>query len=96
MILSPGSSSSEMPKYQCHKKVWALKISDVDTTEKNKNGEYNCYLEFEDKRYAPIAVGQGYSEKHKPKAGGYYVVYEGGYQSYSPADAFESGYTLIA
>ena len=27
--------------------------------------------------------------------GGYYVVYEDGYKSFSPAGAFESGYTPL-
>lgn len=30
-----------------------------------------------------------------PAAGGYYVVYEDGYQSYSPAKAFEDGYAPV-
>lgn len=33
--------------------------------------------------------------KHKPVAGGYFVVYEDGYESFSPAKAFEEGYTRI-
>ena len=36
-----------------------------------------------------------YMHKHKPEVGGYYVVYEDGYKSFSPAGAFESGYTLL-
>ena len=34
-------------------------------------------------------------DKHNPEVGGYYVVYEDGYKSFSPAKAFEEGYTLI-
>ena len=34
-------------------------------------------------------------DRHKPKAGGYYVVYDDGYKSYSPAKAFEEGYVRI-
>ena len=33
--------------------------------------------------------------KHQPTVGGYYVVYKDGYKSFSPADAFESGYTRV-
>jgi hypothetical protein len=40
-------------------------------------------------------VSLEYLDKHSPQAGGYYVVYEDGYRSYSPAAAFEAGYTLI-
>jgi hypothetical protein len=33
--------------------------------------------------------------KHAPEVGGYYVVYADGYKSYSPAKAFEDGYTQV-
>lgn len=75
----------EMPKYQSHKKVWGLKIKAIDgqTITPNEEG------------YAPFGVSAEYLEKHKPEVGGYYVVYEGGYKSFSPADAFEAGNTLV-
>ncbi len=36
-----------------------------------------------------------YMRKHQPKIGGYFVVYKDGYKSFSPAEAFEEGYTRI-
>ena len=78
----------EMPKYKCHKEVWALKILEVireDNTPKLRVGE----------GFLPIAVTDDYCAKHKPEAGGYYVVYADGYKSFSPADAFESGYARL-
>ena len=33
--------------------------------------------------------------KNKPFVGGYYVVYKDGYKSFSPADAFEDGYSKL-
>jgi len=39
-------------------------------------------------------VSAEYLAKHKPTSGGYYVVYKDGYESFSPAQAFEEGYTL--
>lgn len=37
-----------------------------------------------------IEVDMGYLRKHRPKYGGYYILYEDdGYQSYCPADVFE-------
>jgi hypothetical protein len=42
-----------------------------------------------------ITVSENYIHKHNPQIGGYYVLYEDGYESFSPADAFESGYSLI-
>lgn len=78
------SGQIEMPKYKSHKEVWALKIKSVDATT----------ITPADNGYAPFEVPEQYIAKHDPKAGGYYVVYEDGYQSFSPADAFEGGYTL--
>lgn len=34
--------------------------------------------------------------KHNPVVGGYLVLYDDGYCSFSPAEAFESGYTRIS
>ena len=90
----------EMPQYQCHKKVWALKIAEVkkdsDTArEENRETDGSAMLEFEDDSYCPIKVDFAYMRKHDPQPGGYYVIYPGGYKSWSPAEAFESGYSII-
>ena len=82
--------SREMPKYQCHKKVWALKIKSVEIRPADGH-----VIHPEDAGYAPFEVSDEYMREHKPEAGGYYVVYEDGYKSYSPSAAFESGYSLI-
>jgi hypothetical protein len=89
-------ASREMPKYRSHKTVWALKIkSVVDPTNQGDETDGSRVLTFEDPGYAPMRVAHAYVRKHDPKAGGYYVVYEDGYASWSPAEAFESGYTRI-
>lgn len=80
----------EMPRYECHKQVWALKIKEVQD-----NKATNPAIAFEDEGYAPISVDWDWYYKHKPLPGGYYVVYADGYKSYSPAKAFEDGYTRI-
>jgi hypothetical protein len=59
-----------------------------------ENGDADLVLVPEDGRYVRFCVSQQYANKHKPHAGGYYVVYKDGYQSFSPAEAFEEGYTL--
>ena len=46
----------------------------------------------EDTKYAPLVLDAEYVAKHKPQAGGYFVVYADGYRSWSPAKAFEDGY----
>lgn len=81
----------EMPRYQSHKQVWALKIKSI--SEGAQNDEF-AVLAFDDERYAPITVSADWHYSHKPEVGGYYVVYKDGYASFSPADAFESGYVL--
>lgn len=48
-----------------------------------------------DTSYAPFDVDGAYFSKHQPEAGGYYVVYADGYKSFSPAEAFEAGYTRV-
>lgn len=96
-IQSEGNSS-ELPRYRCHKEVWALKIAAVtDPTEEGNETDGSRLLIFENERipYAPIRVNHEYVRKHKPEAGGYYVVYADGYLSFSPAKAFEDGYTRV-
>ena len=80
----------QLPAYKSHKTVWALKIRsyrlepDGDVTIQPDRGDY-----------APFRVTNEYWTKHNPEPGGYWVQYEDGYQSYSPAKAFEEGNTLI-
>lgn len=88
----------EMPKYKCHKEVHALKIAKIIF-----DSELACGRETDgsamiypiEDGYAPFRVEAEYLRKHNLQVGGYYVVYEDGYESYSPAKAFEDGYTLI-
>ena len=76
------------PEYKCHKTVRAVKIKEADPI--------NHTLLFEGRdAWKPLCVGGAYFDKHQPEAGGYYVVYADGYKSYSPARAFEEGYTLV-
>lgn len=98
------SCSMEMPKYKCHKEVWALKIAEIEL-DKDLNSKLkeqapretdgSAVITPEDKRYARFRVSAEYLKKHNPQVGGYYVVYKDGYKSFSPAEAFESGYAKI-
>jgi hypothetical protein len=90
----------EMPKYLCHKEVWALKISRVETDleiaeREHRETDGSGVLHFADERYGPRRVDRDYMRKHDPGAGGYFVVYADGYESWSPSKAFEEGYTLV-
>jgi hypothetical protein len=79
----------ELPKWKCHKTVQAAKITGFDI---DNEGEYTLTLEGIEK---PVIVSDDYMHKHKPEIGGYYIVYADGYESFSPAEAFEGGYTKI-
>jgi hypothetical protein len=89
-----NEAAAEMPRYQCHKKVWALKIKEI-TRVPSGNATVTHSVVPEDARYAPFEVSLEYIGKHSPQAGGYYVVYDDGYKSFSPAKAFEDGYSLL-
>jgi hypothetical protein len=83
---------SGMPLYQCHKRVSALRIAKIEHEEGDDAGA--IFTPTED-GHAPFHVDHQYLVRHQPQVGGYYVVYEDGYRSYSPAAAFESGYRRI-
>jgi hypothetical protein len=85
----------DLPQYQCHKKVRALKLRGLLTNFDKDDNPISYLLVPEDSIFSPIACTEQWLAKHKPEPGGYYVVYEDGYTSFSPAEAFESGYTLI-
>ena len=90
----------EMPKYKCHKEVHALKIKDiVRMTEESfavsADPVVSHLITPVEEGYAPFRVEDAWFKKHEPEVGGYYVAYADGYTSYSPAEAFESGYARI-
>lgn len=81
-----------LPLYKCHKEVRAAKITHVDG---NWAGNRNTLiLDAGEDEPVTVGVSSAYMDKHQPKAGGYYVVYESGYESWSPAEDFEAGYSL--
>lgn len=85
------SATMQMPRYKCHKEVQALKIKEVTILESG-----HVQLEFDDRRYPSIIEPPDFDSKHHPIPGGYLVFYKDGYRSFSPADAFEDGYTLVS
>ena len=89
--MSAGVPMRELPRYKSHKIVHALKIHNIDVDSETGS----AVITPEDNEFGPFGVDADYMGKHKPQSGGYYVVYEDGYKSWSPAEAFESGYTLI-
>lgn len=91
----------ELPLYQSHKRVHAVKIKAIDhkpnpdLTGLTGATSYGAVITPEEAGIDPFEVSAEYVSKHTPRPGGYYVVYDDGYSSFSPADAFEGGYTLL-
>ena len=89
-----------MPKYECHKLVWAFKIKEIVldsdlAAKENRETDGSAIITPEEEGFAPFKVSAEYIRKHNPKVGGYYVVYKDGYASWSPAKEFEEGYTKV-
>jgi len=79
----------DLPRWRCHKVVRAAKIRRIIQLPGG-----GAVLLF-DEAVKEIDVEEAWITKHAPSGDGYYVVYEDGYASWSPAAAFESGYDLI-
>jgi hypothetical protein len=91
--VSEPATAIELPEYRCRKRVRAAKIlsikDDVDIAQ--------VLLGIEHPDYPDAVHCESYDwlRKHQPEVGGYVVVYLDGYTSYSPAKAFEAGYTRV-
>lgn len=89
-----SQAMAELPRWKCHKDVWAFRITHIETgTAATQDG--SALLHHAEGYFMPVRVDAGFLEKHKPEPGGYYVQYKDGYKSFSPAEAFEGGYTRI-
>ena len=90
------STEIEMPKYKSLKTVHALKIKDMSPPYQDGS----VMITPEDGRYASFETRPNYDARidrsNCPDDDmGYYVVYEGGFTSWSPTDVFESNHRLI-
>jgi len=72
----------ELPRWKCHKEVEGFQIERIVG---------NSLISAEAAVF--VIVSEEYMEKHKPFVGGYFVHYLDGYKSFSPAEAFENGYS---
>lgn len=86
-----------LPLYQCHKRVRALKIRELN--EKPRTGfqkpDGSLLMTPWETGFDVIELSPEFVKRHNPEVGGFYVVYQDGYVSYSPQKAFEDGYTLL-
>ena len=86
---------SDLPVYKCHKEVRACKIGAIGQRIVAGKGVVTEITPADGFESFEV-VAADYMTKHQPEAGGYYVRYADGYESYSPAKAFEEGYTLLS
>jgi hypothetical protein len=84
----------DLPLYQSHKIVQAMKIKEVRKKQETSPGLNNAGPNWELTSAFDVVceITPEFVRKHNPTPGDYYVVYEDGYDSISPATAFEAGY----
>ena len=82
----------ELPRYECHKKVHALKIASVKINEDGSATIVPAYSGHARLTTPKCWAERFHGDKDDP---GYFVVYADGYTSWSPTKAFEDGYTRI-
>jgi len=94
-----------LPQWRCHKVVGAFKIGQI-TPDPHADGHYLVYAEQAVGPELPVGVPQEFfrartTDNSRPLRfpaeyiGGFLVQYNDGYLSWSPAKAFEEGYTRI-
>ncbi len=82
----------QMPQYQSHKKVWALKIAAMEVFE-----DHQAKIAPADPGFDTFFTRPGWANRFEGGEDdlGYYVVYSDGFSSWSPSEAFEKGYTPL-
>lgn len=99
------SGKPSLPRWKCHKVVEAFKIDNVEPLLVRPGSDDTCEAAILYGFGYEAKVKNGYLKRNAKFGmtaiildsliGGYYVRYEDGYESFSPADIFESGYTRI-
>jgi hypothetical protein len=83
----------QLPEYRCHKRVQAVRVKSIRY---HADGGATFGYEVDNQaEHAELDVTGEFILRHRPYLPGYFVRYEDGYESWSPADAFEAGYTRI-
>jgi hypothetical protein len=82
-----------LARFRCHKIVAAGEIRGLINGD---NGKVEALMvQTADGTNSEVCPGDGFFARKTPALGDYYVVYDDGYASWSPASAFEDGYTKI-
>ena len=103
MSEATSQASRELPRYRSHKEVWALKIGAImidpaqSATFKGIHTSLaGAVITPAEPGFSPFRVDGTYMAKHSPEVGGYWVRYADGYESFSPCEAFEEGYSPVS
>jgi len=83
------AGSVQLPRWKSHKEVWADKIVKAEPLALTTRCGGLINLDDTD-------IGKRIeAAERKPEVGDYVVIYDDGYASWSPAKAFEEGYTRL-
>lgn len=84
-----------LARFQCHKIVAAGEIRGlINSTPGGKVAA--LMVQTADGTNSEVCPGDAFFARGTPALGDYYVVYDDGYASWSPAKTFEDGYTKIS
>jgi hypothetical protein len=86
-----ATQSNQYPLYKCHKEVSAAKIQSVE-----RGGDGSLTLHLYDGFDNVVIPHEEMQRKPRPETGWYLVLYGDGYRTFSPAKAFEEGYTPVS
>lgn len=82
---------SQFQEYRSHKIVRAAKIQQASITDEG----VTLILEEASGQQVIAVVDRSLASRHIPSEGDYLVIYADGYQSFSPGQAFEEGYSPV-
>lgn len=85
----------ELPQYQSHKVVGALRITDVHPAAPGAAPDARPHLMYAPDGFNYVQPSPDVFARYTPKPGDYLVFYPDGYMSFSPKAAFEDGYAPL-
>jgi len=87
-----GELKHSMPRYRCIKCVSAAKITTLLT---HVDGMLDLTLVGPDGEKFKTRMSADWNHKHAPDKGGYLVMHDDGYMSYSSPESFDAGFVLL-
>lgn len=89
--------STQLPRWKSHKEVWGDRIAEIhqagpdDELQSVDDSGIRWVLDCR----GVIFVTKDLIARGQPQVGDYFVQYDDGYKSWSPAQPFEEGYTRL-